>query len=172
MLERREDAGRGRLLASQPDLVPKYFCFNPRFQGLTEIIDFYLVHNLHCFTFHCFKNFIKYTSFTLWVNVRGGFKKKKTWKSVVFCQTPPRPPPPRFGHFSHEKNWPPFFFLEIRPLLGETNFTLGPISKSIIFCSYNGFYNCLLSPQDLGRSGYFKSCPNSCRYEIGTPDQV
>ena len=76
--------------------------------------------------------------------------KKRLGKSVVFCQTP----------------------LEIRPLLGETNFTLGPISKSIIFCSYNGFYNCLLSPQDLGRSGYFKSCPNSCRYEIGTPDQV
>ena len=27
-------------------------------------------------------------------------------------------------------------------------------------------------PQDLGRLGYFQSCPNSCRYEIGTPDQV
>ena len=69
---------------------------------------------------------------------------KKMWKSIVFCQTP-FGPPPRFGHFSDEKI-DPQFFLEIRPILGETNFTLGPISKSILFCFYNGFYNCHFPP--------------------------
>ena len=29
-------------------------------------------------------------------------------------------------------NFPPYFFLELRPLLGETNFTLGPISIASI----------------------------------------
>ena len=107
------------------------------------------------------------------LSLREGFKKKKCEKVWSFAKPPSDPPTPhRFGHFSDEKIDRHFFFLEIRPFLCETNFTLGPISKSIFFCFYNGFYNCLLSPQDLGRSGYFQSCPNSCRYEIGTPDQV
>ena len=77
---------------------------------------------------------------------------------MVFCQTPfgPPHPPPGLVIF-HTKKIDPHFFLEIRPLLGETNFTLGPISKSIIFCFNIGFYNCLLSPQDLGPSGYSKA---------------
>ena len=101
---------------------------------------------------------------------KGRVQKKKREKVWSFAK-PPSDPPPVWSFFTRKK-LTPIFFLEIRPLLGETNFTLGPISKSIIFCFYNGFYNCLLSPQDLGRSGYFQSCPNSCRYEIGTPDQV
>ena len=126
----------------------------------------------------------KYLSFVVWGNEIlqtassmlkiQHFREGKGSKKYGLLPNPPRtpPPPPGLVIFPTKKIYPQFFFLEIRPLLGETNFTLGPISKSIIFCSYNGFYNCLLSPQDLGRSGYFKSCPNSCRYEIGTPDQV
>ena len=41
--------------------------------------------------------------------------------------------------------------------MGETNFTLGPISKSILFCFYNGFYNCLLSPRIWGVRATFKA---------------
>ena len=64
-------------------------------------------------------------------HLREGFKKNV--KKYGLLPNPPQTPPPRFGHFSGKKI-DPHFFLEIRPLLGETNFTLGPISKSILFC--------------------------------------
>ena len=49
-----------------------------------------------------------------------------------------------------------------------TNFTLGPIPKTIKF-PY--FYWPSFS-QDIGPSGYFQSCPIGCRYDKGTQDQV
>jgi hypothetical protein len=57
--------------------------------------------------------------------------KKKTGKSLVFCQTPlgPPPPPPSLAFFQ-QKNLPPFFLLKIASLMAETNFTLGPTSKT------------------------------------------
>ena len=55
--------------------------------------------------------------------------EKKTGKSLVFCQTPLGPPPPVW-HFSEQKNYPHFFFLKIASLIAETNFTLGPTSKT------------------------------------------
>ena len=69
-------------------------------------------------------------------------KREKVWSFAK----PPSDPPPGYNLFS-EKKLTPIFFLEIRPLLGETNFTLGPISKSIIFCFYNGFYNAMNLPE-------------------------
>ena len=54
--------------------------------------------------------------------------------------------------------------------MGETNFTLGPISKSILFCFYNGFYNCLLSPRIWGvRAWRVYICVNSIRYFCWNP---
>ena len=41
----------------------------------------------------------------------------------------PSDPPPQFGIFS-KKNLPPFFLLKIASLMAETNFTLGPTSKT------------------------------------------
>ena len=67
----------------------------------------------------------------------------KRWKSMVFCHTP------AMVFFCRQKNIPPFFLLEIRLQMDETNFTLG----------------------DSSPSGYFKSCSNSCRYGKGNPDQ-
>ena len=47
--------------------------------------------------------------------------------------------------------------LQIRPLLGETNFTLGPISKSIIFIILLFFDTGLLSPRIWGVRATFKA---------------
>ena len=55
--------------------------------------------------------------------------QKKSGKSVVFCQTPLGPPPPCLAFFQ-KKNLPPFFLLKIASLMAETNFTLGPTSKT------------------------------------------
>ena len=53
---------------------------------------------------------------------------------MVFCQTPPPapPPPPRYGLFTDKKIYT-HFFLEIESMIAKTNFTLGPIEKSIFF---------------------------------------
>ena len=51
---------------------------------------------------------------------------------MVFCQTPPRTPPPPYGLFTDKKIYP-HFFLEIESMIAKTNFTLGPIEKSIFF---------------------------------------
>ena len=66
-------------------------------------------------------------------HLREGFRKKceKVWSFAKPPSDPP-PPPPGLVIFPTKKI-DPQFFLEIRPLLGETNFTLGPISKSILF---------------------------------------
>ena len=61
---------------------------------------------------------------------KGRLHKSKSGKSVVFCQTPPGPPPPPVWHFFRTKNLPPFFLLKIASLMAETNFTLGPTSKT------------------------------------------
>ena len=59
--------------------------------------------------------------------------EKKTVFFMVFCQTPPPPPPPpRYGLFTDKKIYP-HFFLEIESMIAKTNFTLGPIEKSIFF---------------------------------------
>ena len=50
---------------------------------------------------------------------------------MVFCQTPPRTPPP-YGLFTDKKNCH-YFFLEIESMIAKTNFTLGPIEKFIFF---------------------------------------
>ena len=42
----------------------------------------------------------------------------------------PRPPPPPGMVFFPRKNLPPFFLLKIASLMAETNFTLGPTSKT------------------------------------------
>ena len=46
----------------------------------------------------------------------------------------PRTPPPFVSNFA-EKKLTPIFFLEIESLIAKTNFTLGPIEKSIFFSS-------------------------------------
>ena len=46
-----------------------------------------------------------------------------------FAKLPPGPPPPVW-HFFKKKNLPPFFLLKIASLMAETNFTLGPTSKT------------------------------------------
>ena len=51
---------------------------------------------------------------------------------MVFCQTPPRTHPPRYGLFTDKQIYP-HFFLEIESMIAKTNFTLGPIEKSIFF---------------------------------------
>ena len=58
---------------------------------------------------------------------------KKTYLEKVWSFAKPPWDPPGMVIFP-EKKIDPHFFLEIRLLLGETNFTLGPISKSILFC--------------------------------------
>ena len=67
-------------------------------------------------------------------NLREGFKKN-LGKSMVFYQTPPPapPPPPRYGLFPEKKFTPIFCLLKNASLMAETNFTLGPISKTIKF---------------------------------------
>ena len=71
------------------------------------------------------------------VFLQQGFPKgrvqKKSEKVWSFAKLPSDPLPPGLVIFPTKKIDPQFFFLEIRPLLGETNFTLGPISKSILF---------------------------------------
>ena len=51
---------------------------------------------------------------------------------MVFCQTPPGAPPPWYGLFTDKKMYT-HFFLEIESMIAKTNFTLGPIEKSIFF---------------------------------------
>ena len=53
---------------------------------------------------------------------------------MVFCQTPPRTPPPSPGmvFLRIKKNYP-YFFLEIESMIAKTNFTLGPIEKLIFY---------------------------------------
>ena len=46
-----------------------------------------------------------------------------------FAKLPSDPPPPVW-HFFKKKNLPPFFLLKIASLMAETNFTLGPTSKT------------------------------------------
>ena len=61
----------------------------------------------------------------------------------------------------------PIFLSEITPLIGETTFTLGPISKILFLCSLlMAFFLAGFGPR------YFQICPNSCRYDKGTSDQV
>ena len=60
---------------------------------------------------------------------KGRVREKKPGKNVVFCQTPLGPPPPSLAFFQ-KKNLPPFFLLKIASLMAETNFTLGPTSKT------------------------------------------
>ena len=88
------------------------------------------------------------------MQIREGCTKKNPEKMWSFAKLP-SDPPPVWSFF--RKKFDLHFFLEIRPLLGETNFTLGPISKSILFCFYNGFYNCLLSPRIWGVRASFKA---------------
>ena len=94
------------------------------------------------------------------------------WAVSSFWPNWPAVPPPSPGMVIFpEKNLPPFFFLEIRPLLGEKNYTWSHL-KIYSFFAFIMASIIAIFPQDLGRSGYFQSCPNSCRYEISTPDQV
>ena len=45
----------------------------------------------------------------------------------------PPPHPPFVSNFAEEKLTPIFLFLEIESMIAKTNFTLGPIEKSIFF---------------------------------------
>ena len=58
---------------------------------------------------------------------KGRVHKWKSGKSLVFCQTPLGPPPLVWHLF---KKIYPYFFLKIASLMAETNFTLGPTSKT------------------------------------------
>ena len=54
--------------------------------------------------------------------IREGFRKKNVKKYGLLPNPLRTPPPPtRFGHFSHEKNWPPFFFRN-KTLIGWNKF--------------------------------------------------
>ena len=61
--------------------------------------------------------------------LREGLKKKNWEKVWSFAKPPPDPPPPSLAFFQ-KKNLPPFFLLKIASLMAETNFTLGPTSKT------------------------------------------
>ena len=61
----------------------------------------------------------------------------------------------------------PFFLSEMRPLTGETNFTLGSHPKFFLVPWY-----WLSFSQGSGPKGYLQSFPNGCRYNKGTPGQV
>ena len=58
---------------------------------------------------------------------------KKTYSEKVWSFAKPPSDPPGMVIFPEKKLTP--IFLEVRPLLGETNFTLGPISKILFHCS-------------------------------------
>ena len=73
-----------------------------------------------------------------------------------------------FMVFLRIKKITPIFLSEIRSQMGETNFTFGPIPKFDFFVLW---YRPSFS-QDSGLTSYFQSCPNSCIYDIWTPDQV
>ena len=62
---------------------------------------------------------------------KGRGPKKNLGKSMVFYQTPLGPPP--HGLFPEKKIDPHFLLLKNASLMAETNFTLGPISKTIKF---------------------------------------
>merc|ERR1719331_2354942 len=55
--------------------------------------------------------------------IREGCEKKNRKKCGLL------PPPPSLAFFQ-KKNLPPFFLLKIASLMAETNFTLGPTSKT------------------------------------------
>ena len=60
--------------------------------------------------------------------IREGCTKKNPEKMWSFAKLPPDPPPSLA--FFQKKNLPPFFLLKIASLMAETNFTLGPTSKT------------------------------------------
>ena len=70
----------------------------------------------------------------LWeeTSLREGCRKKKPYFLWSFAKPPPGPPPPRYGLFTDKKIYT-HFFLEIESMIAKTNFTLGPIEKSIFF---------------------------------------
>ena len=70
----------------------------------------------------CFKHF----------KLREGVRKKNTYFLWSFAKPPlgPPPAPPRYGLFTDKKIYT-HFFLEIESMIAKTNFTLGPIEKSI-----------------------------------------
>ena len=79
---------------------------------------------------------LKYSALQLHIQyyhmiIREGFRKKDGF-FMVFCQTPPLDPPLRCGLFTDKKNYTHFFW-EIESMIAKTNFTLGPIEKSIFF---------------------------------------
>ena len=85
---------------------------------------------------------------TLFSQGRVSKKEGKVW---YFAATPPPPSMVFFWEFF----LPKFVLLEISSQRGETNVTLGPISKIIFFFVH--WYSPSF-PQDLGPSGYFQSC--------------
>ena len=62
------------------------------------------------------------------ITLREGCTKKKPEKIWSFAKLP-SDPPPKFGIFSTKK-FTPIFLLKIASLMAETNFTLGPTSKT------------------------------------------
>ena len=67
------------------------------------------------------------------VQVREGFQKKISGKVWSFTKPLSDSPFPPVWSFSPQKNFPPFCLLKNASLMAETNFTLGPISKTIKF---------------------------------------
>ena len=59
----------------------------------------------------------------------GVVAEKKIRKKCSLLLNPPRTPP-RFSIFSEQKIYPNFFLLKIASITAETNFTLGPTSKT------------------------------------------
>ena len=74
--------------------------------------------------------------------------KKKSGKSVVFCQTPLGP----LGLYSVKKIDPNFFLLENASIMAETNFTL-PFQNQMNFL-YN---TCLIFPMIWDHRAIFKA---------------
>jgi len=67
----------------------------------------------------------------LYILVLGkGAEKKRISYGLLPNPSLDPPPPPRYGLFTDKKIYT-HFFLEIESMIAKTNFTLGPIEKSI-----------------------------------------
>ena len=102
--------------------------------------------------------------------IREGFKKK--CEKVSSFAKPPSDPPPGLVIFPEKKLTPIVCFFRNKTLIAWNKFYTWSHLKIYSFYYFIVLWYWPSFPQDLGRSGYFQSCPNSCRYEIGTPDQV
>ena len=65
--------------------------------------------------------------------IREGCTNENPGKVWSFAKPHSDPGPPPVWHFFKKKIYPHFFLLKIASFMAETNFTLGPTSKTITF---------------------------------------